>query len=364
MKKLSITYLILIGFFTFFTAPSEAVAAKDDAGLGYTVSIVQPKTQIDPEKSYFYVKTTPGEAQTLEVRVRSTKKEPVHLNIYGSNAITGDGGTIEYAKDVSKIDKTLKEPLTSLITVETPEITVENFEEKIIHVKLTPPKESYQGVKMGALIFSLDKGSEKKSGVTTEFSYRIGVIASSSGDEFNNAQTLKLISTKAAMKRGKKMVIANLQNPEPRILENLTIEATMVEKGSEKKIKKITVQNYKLAPNSNFDFELDWGIAQLPSGDYTLKLTASNDLQEWNLSKDFTISNQQAKQINEASVFKIITPTWIKIIAAIFIGYFIAITSIMIFRRMRWEKKWKRRRFLKNKEKKKSARDKRNRRNM
>ncbi|OJG23787.1 hypothetical protein RU98_GL001799 [Enterococcus caccae] len=340
------------------------MAAKDDAGLGYTVSIVQPKTQIDPEKSYFYVKTTPGEAQTLEVRVRSTKKEPVHLNIYGSNAITGDGGTIEYAKDVSKIDKTLKEPLTSLITVETPEITVENFEEKIIHVKLTPPKESYQGVKMGALIFSLDKGSEKKSGVTTEFSYRIGVIASSSGDEFNNAQTLKLISTKAAMKRGKKMVIANLQNPEPRILENLTIEATMVEKGSEKKIKKITVQNYKLAPNSNFDFELDWGIAQLPSGDYTLKLTASNDLHEWNLSKDFTISNQQAKQINEASVFKIITPTWIKIIAAIFIGYFIAITSIMIFRRMRWEKKWKRRRFLKNKEKKKSARDKRNRRNM
>lgn len=134
---------------------------------------MQPKTQIDPEKSYFYVKTTPGEVQTLEARVKSTKKEAVHLNIYGSNAITGDGGTIEYENDVSKIDKTLKEPLTSLITIETPEITVENFEEKIIHIKLTPPKEIYQGVKMGALIFSLDKGSEKK--VALQQNFHIGL---------------------------------------------------------------------------------------------------------------------------------------------------------------------------------------------
>ncbi|EOL49886.1 DUF916 and DUF3324 domain-containing protein [Enterococcus caccae] len=363
MRKINAIYIGLICVFSLFFFADQVRAAEDDNNLGYTVTLVQSNTQIDPNKSYFYVKTTPGEAQTLEVRVKSTKKENVHIKIYGTNAITGDGGTIEYSDDKTYFDSTLKEPVTSMIKIANPDITIGNYEEKTVKIQLTPPKEKYDGVKMGAIVFALDQGEKAKSGVTTEFSYRVGLITSGSGDEFNNAQTLNLNSAKASIKRGKKMVLANLQNPEPKVLENLSIVGTMTKKGTTEVVKRKSVENYSMAPNSSFDFEMDWGIANLPSGTYTLKLDASNDYQEWQLSKDFTITNQQAKKMNEESAFKIITPTWIKGSAIFLLVVTVLIVSLTLFRRKKWEKQWKKVRIAKRKKqgKQKQKRKKSNR---
>ncbi|WP_207695824.1 hypothetical protein DOK67_0001460 [Enterococcus sp. DIV0212c] len=349
MKKISTIYTILICALSIFFFADQVSAAGDDDNLGYTVTLVQSSTQIDPSKSYFYVKTTPGETQTLEVRIKSTKKENVQLKIYGTNAITGDGGTIEYSNDKTHYDSTLKEPITSMIKVQTPEITIGNYEEKTVKIQLTPPKERYNGVKMGALVFALDQGKNNKNGVSTEFSYRVGLITSESGDEFNNAQTLNLNAVKASIKRGKKMVLANLQNPEAKVLENLNIVATMTKKGSDKVVKRKTVDNYSMAPNSVFDFEIDWGIDALPSGTYTLNLDIANEYQEWQLSKEFTITNQQAKKMNEESAFKIITPTWLKG-ATIFLSLgTILIMLVLLVRRKKWEKSWRKVKIAKRK---------------
>ncbi|OJG75684.1 hypothetical protein RV12_GL000023 [Enterococcus quebecensis] len=325
------------------------MARDDENNLGYTVTLVQSNTQIDPNKSYFYVKTTPGEAQTLEVRIKSTKKDPVHIKIYGTNAITGDGGTIEYSDDKTYYDATLKDPITSMIQVQTPDLTIGNYEEKTVEIQLTPPKEMYDGVKMGAIIFALDQEQKEKSGVSTEFSYRVGVITAESGDEFNNAQILNLNSVKASIKRGKKMVLAKLQNPEPKVLENVSIVATMTKKDTAEVVKRKSVENYSMAPNSVFDFEMDWGIAALPSGTYNLKLDASNDYQEWQLSKEFIITNEQAKKMNEESVFKIITPDWIKGTTIFLIAVNGLIMLTILFRRKNWEKQWKKIRIAKRK---------------
>lgn len=346
---MKIFYLVFLCLFSVLFLTDVANAADKEDTLGYTVNLVEPNTQIDPTKSYFYVKTTPGEAQTLEVRIKSTKKEEVKIKIYGVNAITGDAGTIEYSEDKTLYDETLKEPITSMLKVETPEITVGNYEEKTVKIRLTPPKEPYEGVKMGAIVFALDQGKQAKNGVSTEFSYRVGLIASQSGDEFNNGQTLNLNSVKASIKRGKKMVLATLQNPEPKVLENLNIIATMTKKGSDEVVKRKDVENYTLAPNSMFDFEMDWGIAELPSGTYTLKLDASNDYQEWQLSKEFTITNQQAKKINEESAFKIVTPDWIKIGTVVLIILTVVTIALVFIRRRQWEQQWKKIRIARRK---------------
>jgi len=342
--------LSLIGFVLISVISTNEAFAKEDNALGYTVSPVQPKTQIDPEKSYFYVKTVPNESQTLEVRVQSTKKEDVHLKIYGVSAYTGNEGTIEYTNDLSTKDETLKVPVTNLIKIDTPDITVGNFEEKTVKIELTPPKESYSGVKMGGIVFALDKGKEEK-GVSTEYSYKIGLMMAENGDEINNGENLKLNSVKASMTRGKKMVLATLQNPDAKVLENLNMVATMTKKGSGEVIKEKTVQNYRMAPNSHFDFEMDWGISNLPSGDYTLNINAKNYNKEWNLKKDFTITNEQAKKINEESVFKIITPTWLKVISVVLFVCTIVLVVIQFSRRKKWEKAWKRLRIAKKKKK-------------
>ncbi|MGM0218750.1 DUF916 and DUF3324 domain-containing protein [Enterococcus sp. AZ126] len=352
MKKRIYSALILVSCVFVSLVSTREVFAEDENNLGYVVTPLQPSTQIDLEKSYFYIKTVPGETQTLQLRVASTKKEEVHLKIYGVNAITSNNGTIDYTEDLAKIDETLKEPVTSLLKVGTPEITVGNFEEKTVEVQVTAPKEPYEGVKMGAIVVALVPDKEKQKGMSTEYNYKIGLITAENGDEFTDGKTLKLNTAKAAILHGKKMVLASLQNPEPKVIDDLNIVTTMIEKESGKVIKEKTVQNYKLAPNSHFDFELDWGINDLPSGTYTLKMDAKNANEEWHLSKDFKITNEEAKEINALSVFKIETPTWLKAVSIVMVITSLVLMGTLFYRRKKWEKAWKRLRIAKKKKKK------------
>ncbi|WP_342669758.1 DUF916 and DUF3324 domain-containing protein [Enterococcus rivorum] len=341
--------LLVLGVF-----PSTALA-KDDEGaesLGYVVSTVRSGKQIDPEKTYFYLKTVPGEEQELKVKVKSTQKEPIKIKVYSEDAYTGVGGTIEYTEDKKLLDATLEKPITSLVKIETPSITVENFEEKEAIIKLTPPIENYSGVKMGVLVFELDDGDSKEM-VSSKFAYRVGLMISETGDDYLDSKTLHLLEAKSTIVRGKKMILANLQNPEPKVLANMEMVAEVKSKGSQTVLKKKAVQNYSMAPNSSFNFEIDWGTAAVNPGAYTLTLTAANEYNDWKFEKDFTISGTQARKMNEESAFKIITPTWIKvgaIVALILTG----IIVVLIFsRRKKMEAEWKKRRKKRKKRKKK-----------
>ncbi|EOH92904.1 hypothetical protein UAW_02945 [Enterococcus haemoperoxidus ATCC BAA-382] len=352
MKKRIYHALILVSCAFMSLVSTREVFAEDENNLGYVVTPLQPTTQIDVGKSYFYIKTAPGETQTLQMRIASTKKEEVHLKIYGVNAMTSNSGTIEYTEDLANKDESLKEPLSSLIKVETPEITVGNFEEKTVKVQVAAPKEHYEGVKMGALVVELVPDKKKQKGISTKYNYKIGLMTAENGDEFTNGKTLKLNGAKASILHGKKMVLASLQNPEPKVIDNLNIVATMIEKESGKVIKEKTVQNYKLAPNSHFDFELDWGITDLPSGTYTLKMDAKNYDEEWHLSNDFKITNEEAQEINASSVFKIKTPTWLKVVSIVMAMLSVVLMGTLFYRRKKWEKAWKRLRIAKKKKKK------------
>ncbi|WP_086314568.1 hypothetical protein A5821_002150 [Enterococcus sp. 7F3_DIV0205] len=351
MKKNNYLYVILWAGLLLFLFPNITLA-KEEENLGYTVSAVPSSKQIDPEQSYFYIQTTPGEIQQLKVNVKSTRKEPVKINIYPTNAFTGDQGTIEYTEDSKLLDETLKDPISSIVKVDTPSLTVEDYEEKELTIQLTSPKESYSGVKIGALVFELD-GTEKDQPVTNKFAYRIGLITSENGDDYKDSKTLNLLDAKSTLKRGKKMVLATLQNPEPKILSNIDIQAEVREKDSKKVVKKTTAKQYNMAPNSRFEFEMDWGTSAIKGGTYLLNMTVSNGYNDWKFEKEFTITGAQAKQMNEDSGFKIITPIWIKAVTIVLL----IMTGVMIFvllkRRKKMESQWKSRKRKKRKKRKK-----------
>lgn len=337
------------------TVGSIPASAKDDELLGYAVSAVLPSTQLDKEKTYFYVQTVPGEVQTLEVKVQSTREEPVKLKVEVKDASSESNGEIAYRAPNDKdmhYDETLKEPVSSMIEIEEPEVTVSNFEEKIVHLKVTPPKEHYQGVKLGAVSVGLADMEEKK-GVKTGFAYDVGIIFSETGEEFNNSSSLELKSAQAALKNGKKRVLANLQNPEPKVLENLTINAVMKNKKDGKLVKERKAQGYSMAPNSNFDFDLDWGIADLSAGVYVLEMDVKNDFHNWSFKKEFTITNKQAAKINAESPYRIITPIEVQI-ASVVLGILMFIVIVLQYtRRKKWEKQWRKLKIFRKKKTKK-----------
>lgn len=340
MKKNKLIYVLLVSCFFSIVFPKLAFADDESNNLGYTVSAIRNAKQIDPDKSYFYIQTTPSEEEELKVKVKSTQEEEVKVNVYVVDAFTGDKGTIEYTKDPKLLDKTLTNSITTMATVETPTITVGNYEEKEAIIKLTPPAESYEGIKMGALVFELDTGESEET-VGNRFSYRLGLFTSESGDDYKNSKSLNLIEVKSSIKRGKKMVLATLQNPEPKILMNLELKATIQEKGKTDILKQEKVSNYTLAPNSQFDFEMDWGTNQIKPGTFILKMTGNNGENDWSFEKEFTISGEQAKKMNEESGFKIITPTWIKITTILCLAWLIVGIIYLVVRRKKMEADWK-----------------------
>lgn len=349
-NKLWLYGILLISFFCLVkTIPAQA---EESSNLGYTVSAVLTSKQIDKEKSYFYLQTNPAEEQEIEVKVKSTQKEPVKVAVYTTNAFTDSNGTIEYSVPTEGKNMLISDPVTSLVKVENPSITVGNFEEKTAKFKITPPKESYEGVKMGALVFELDDG-ESDEQVSSKFAYRIGFIISETGDEFKNGAELNLTGVKSSLKGGKKMVLATLQNPEPKVLSNLSITTEIKAKDSSEVVNKKKVNSYMMAPNSQFDFEIDFGRDTVKAGTYILTMAANNEFKDWSFTKEFTISASQAKEMNENTVFKVVTPTWIK---GVTIGEFILLIGAMIFqivRRKKMESIWQKKRRNKKRKKQK-----------
>ena len=54
----------------------HSIAADEEAGpLGFVVQAIRPDTQIETNKSIFFIETQPDETQILKVEVKSTQKD-------------------------------------------------------------------------------------------------------------------------------------------------------------------------------------------------------------------------------------------------------------------------------------------------
>lgn len=357
MRNKKINLLIIILFTSLWpTVLTNAEEKKNDGGLGFSVSPVFNSNQLDSSSSIFYVQTKPGEEQTIDVKVQSAQKDPVKVKVRVLDAFTTIDQTIGY-QEQSKIPKepTMKNPVSNLITSKEMEFTVKNFEKKTIPFQIKAPKEQYEGVKIGAIDFLSDQ--DKKSGnMQMSGSAQIGVILAPNGEEFNNGKELKMNEVKPKLYKGKRMVTANLQNPDGYTLENLKINAVITEKKSGKKVKEREVTGAAMAPNSNSDFGMDWGLAQLPTGKFHYKMIVKNDFHEWEFEKDFDISGKQAADINDKSAYKILTPNWVKIVALIESVLLVLILISLVMRRKKMEKLLKSKRSKRKKNKKNKSR--------
>lgn len=321
-KQLGLVKILFLLVVSIIIGP-RIVQADESAGVGYQVEPIFSKEQIDPDKGFYYLKTIPGAEQTIEAEIISTQKEPVDIRVSILDAYTQDNGLMGYTNK-EKLDESLKNPVSTLITAEKEVITIKNFEKKRVKFKLKMPEDSYEGVKAGALLFS--KEDKNSKGISSKNEFRIGVLLSENGDTYSDSHTLNLLNAKATIKNAKKVVSLTFQNPEPKILSDLEMEVNLIDKETGKVIKTKKVTEYMLAPNSNFELDLDWGIEKIPTGVFIAKVEATNGQENWSLTKEFEISAKKSKDLNINSPYQIITPMWVKIMSV-----FLGVLSIFLF---------------------------------
>jgi len=319
-------------FFLFFTLIflnlSDKVLAETNP-LGFVVEPIYSDNQIDTEKPYFYVKTTPGEEQELKVKVTGTSESPVKIKSFVSNAITSEFGSIDYVRDQSK-DSSLKDSIEEIATVDNKEFTLAKNEEKTVTILIKNPAEHYEGIKLGTIYFKrVDQNEEKsKNQIKNEYSFRMGILLSETDKIYNDGQSLNFTKVEPKLIRSKKAIVLTLQNPESKMITDFNMKVKiLVDQG--KIVKEQSIENGSIAPNSSFDYAFDWGIDTLKSGKYTVKISATSKHKSWNLEKNFEITQEIAKEMNNKTLYKLFLPKWAYVVT-VFLGVSTLVCSVVI----------------------------------
>lgn len=316
---------------------STHVFAEDTSSSefgGFSIEGLPNKNQLDKNASYFYLHEEPGTKDNLTIKLNNSASKEKKLEIKVVDGNTNSNGIVDYTGSL-KNNKALKMPLTSIVKPEQKEVTVPKNGSIETNLAVNMPSKKFAGVVLGGVIVSEKKSEQQlKTGtVGNEYSYTIGIVLTND----NKVELFKNISVELekvgpVLSAGKKVVQADILNPNPYVFSKAEVTGTVYEEGSSTKLKENTMQNVSIAPYSAFPFQLDWQKEDLKPGNYVFKCSVKTAENTWNFEKKFEIKNDEAKEINKESVFKVILPNWFKYSSAGLIGVIIAGTVYVYIR--------------------------------
>ncbi|MFB9769009.1 DUF916 and DUF3324 domain-containing protein [Lactiplantibacillus modestisalitolerans] len=299
MKKTLQWLLVLLGM----VAVGTALTAQAD-NLNYAVTANLPENQINDQVSYFDLKVKPGQKQDLTIQIKNNDEQAHRYQVSPNLAVTNDNGVIDYSQAKAKADQSLKFNLKTALSAKQT-VTVPAKSAKTVTIKLALPTKAFDGIALGGInvVQELADQNQQSGGVAlqNQYAYVIGLQLREKTTT-NRKPNMRLHAVKARQLNYRNYVTANLQNDQPVIMRHLKIKSTVTKAGKTKPVLTTTKENLSMAPNSNFNFAIGDGQQALQPGKYTLHLTAKADEGQWKFTKNFTISNRQAKKLNDTSV--------------------------------------------------------------
>lgn len=296
IKKILLFTVCILGLF------GVNVEAAD---MKYSIEANIPENQIDKNLTYFDLKMEPGQKQTISLTLRNHSDKVSTFTIEPHSAATNRNGVIDYSKKLEKKDSSMKYSFEELITGETKH-TLQPNEEKKVEFTIQMPAESYDGIILGGFYIhkqadNADKEEEKSVQIKNDYSYVIGAKLTETSKEVE--PKLNLNGVKPNLENYRTVVTANLQNTEAVIVSGLSVDAKVYKKGSDSVLHETKKDGMSMAPNSNFDFAINWDNQELKPGKYHLKLAANDKMDRtWEFEKDFEIKGKESNSLNKEAI--------------------------------------------------------------
>ncbi|MGO2962839.1 MAG: DUF916 and DUF3324 domain-containing protein [Carnobacterium maltaromaticum] len=355
MKKIFILAATILFGFTLYPIIGQAV----EENMAYSVKANIPENQINKEITYFDLKMEPNQKQEISLTVNNSSDQKTTLLISPNVAMTNQNGVIDYSQSKGKLDSSIKTPLTSIIS-EAQEVDLEPNQTKEVVFTIQMPGKEFDGTVLGGFYITKkedvnkDKNKEETVQIKNKYSYVIGIQIRENVNEVK--PVLKLNQIKPTLLNYRTAVTANLQNTEATLLKDLNVNAKVMKKGTSTVLHETSKKNLSMAPNSNFDFPINWDNQGLESGKYTLELVASANEEKWEFQQDFEISAKSSKDLNKEAVeLEKNEPNWMLIIG-LTIGGILVVTimvSYFIYRHHKKKEAEKRARQQRRRKKKK-----------
>ncbi|MGM9902766.1 hypothetical protein A5844_002183 [Enterococcus sp. 10A9_DIV0425] len=337
MKKSKIFFLTILLCVSSWLGISVEAEEKAQSNGGYNIEGVANERQIDPNVSYFYLHELPGATDQLQVKlINQTDSEKI-LQVKVTNGNTNSNGLIDYTGKL-KDHQTLKTPLTSLLKPQEEKVKVPANSEVIATLDLKMPEEEQDGIILGGIVVSdlTEKEKEEaKLSVGNTYSYTLGVVLANKADaamSVSEGIDLVLERVEAKLVSGKKIVQADILNPNPYILEKSTVEGKIIQENGDKVVQERKAENVRMAPYSAYPFQFDWKKEELKPGNYIFKGKVTSEKKNWEFTQKFTVSEEETQAINKKSVFKIQIPSWLIWSLWLFVMVSIISTLFILFR--------------------------------
>lgn len=331
VKKWLLRFFVLV-----FLSSLSMMPVFANEGIYFSVSSVIPENQINKNLSYFNLKVAPSSSQELKIKIFNNKKHEIKVKAMVTSATTCLNGFISYT-NLMNYDESLKYPLPDILKLNQSEYIVPAGGMKTATAMLNMPAEIYDGIILGGLVFTKadDDNSEieekKQSAVQieNEYQYVVGVMLSENDNKVIANMNLKYI--KSTLVNYHTGLAVNLQNDTSVIIPNLKISATTYKKGSSEVYRFAEKENIKMAPNSNFDFMVDWQNHKFEAGEYRAHVVAQNEDYFWEWDENFTITPEQANETNRDAVDIISSNSnWIYIVLAALVLILVAFLAFII----------------------------------
>lgn len=289
MKKQLFTICLMLFFLMCSLFFGMLVYAEQ---LDFSVRTILPNNQRSEDTSYFDLRVEPGEVYHLEVELTNDTNQEVTVITAANSAITNDNGVADYSHKKTEKDSSA-EVTFSEISKMPEEITLPPNSKKIVECILTMPEQLFDGYILGGLYFEQKEGASEESkknaivAVGNRFSYIIGVLLSETDKEVK--PELALNDVRATKSNGNNQVIMNIQNKQAAMIKNLTVDAELYYENEEKARYENHQANLVMAPNTNFNYQIDLKNQVLASGNYKVKIKANDGMKDWHWEKNFQV---------------------------------------------------------------------------
>lgn len=315
--------------------PGQQAYATENSS--FSVKAILPDNQAS-SVTYFDLQMNPKQKQTLKVEITNHSKEEITVNCVANTAVTNEMGYVDYSIPNTKPDKTLKYPFADIVKESVSEVTLKPNETKIWTAAIQMPAENYDGIILGGLHFQEKKEEDKEKEssendvqIKNEYAYVIGVKLTEKTTVVK--PELELNQIKPATRNYRNVVEMNLQNTKATLVGGLAVDAKIYKKGSEKVLHESKRTDLSMAPNSNFNYSVDWENQELKPGKYKVHLVAKNKEDKWEWTKEFTISSDQAKKANKAALGLEKDHTWMYIVGGVLLFILLIITTYFVGKR-------------------------------
>ncbi len=297
LAKLMITIALFLPLLEITAQASE---------LNFSVIPIIPETQFNKNKSYFDLKLGAGQIQDLEVTLKNSTDKSISVETTLNRATTNLNGVVEYGKTNTEKDSSMVNNIEDYVQIREQEVLLNPNEERTIKLKVTAPKEEFEGVMVGGLTFKEKIGAmekEKKNDTLTienEYAYVVGVVLHGNLDVAK--PQLALNEVEASQVNARNVINANLQNKTSTYINKMEINAKITKKGSKNLLYSVEKKDMQMAPNSNFNFPISLQGKRLEQGIYTLEMEVTSLTETWEFRKDFAITKEAADKYNKMDV--------------------------------------------------------------